>query len=83
MSRTIVAVYATDWGIISEQVPTGHDFAVTVAWVVGLLVKETDDMFVIAHEWFDDGEVRFTTTLPKGTVKQVRRWELNEEPPQP
>lgn len=62
----IVAVFAKDWAMHSEQAERKFDFDVICGWVVGLLVREDDDKIVITHEWFpSDDHVRCTSVIPK------------------
>lgn len=70
----IVAVYASDWGMYSDQVSRDHPFQLVRGWVVGVLVGETPDQLVIAHHSFTDGDLRHVTTIPK--VNVLARWDF-------
>lgn len=68
----IVAVYARDWAMLSEQMSADHDFGLMWGWVVGRLLREDDEKMVIAHHWFPkEDQVRHTTTVQKSCV--IRR----------
>jgi hypothetical protein len=69
---SIVAIYARDWGVYSEQIDAGHEFGLIYGWVVGRLLREDDEKMVIAHHWFPkEDQVRHTTTVQKSCV--IRR----------
>lgn len=80
----IVVAYASDWGVLSEQIERDEDIPVVRGWVVGELVKETKDALVIAHHSFDDGHIRHVTTMPKVNIETRRDFKAyapNEDAP--
>lgn len=76
----IVSIQAVDWGMYSEQMSRNHDFQMVTGWVHGEVVKETDDLLVIAHQSFDGGDVRHVVVIPKACIlKRVDH--KTEDPP--
>jgi hypothetical protein len=67
-NRQIVAIYAEDWSIEDQPVDVNHAFKTYSAWVVGFLIRETDDAVTIGMELFDD-RVRHAQTIPKSAIR--------------
>lgn len=67
----LVAIYASDWGFYSEQISLTYDFELVKGWIYGRVVKETDDMIVVAHQVFDSEEGRHVSTIPKSNIFEL------------
>lgn len=67
-SRRIMAVYAEDWSIEDGPMDIDHAFKLYHAWVVGFLVRETEESITLAPEVFDD-KIRHAQTIPKTAIK--------------
>lgn len=76
MSKTpfpVVAVQATDWSYYDSErtIHEAQECNLIDGWTVGLLVKETDEALVIAHQFFmAEKTVRHTSVISKITIKQ-------------
>lgn len=80
VARTMIAVYASDWGYYGEQVPLYFPFSAVYGWIYGILVSETDDVLVIAHQVFDSGEARHISTITKSSIIERREFPLQPPP---
>lgn len=70
-SMQIIAIYANDWAMYSDEMPRNGDFSIVRGWIVGALVMEDDTKIVLAHEWFPgDDKVRCTSVIQKHCVEQ-------------
>ena len=63
-------IQAEDWSITDGPIDANHDFNLYKAWVVGFLLKETDNSITLAPELFDDDQVRRCQTIPKSAIKK-------------
>lgn len=76
----IIVLLARDWNLYKDQYPVDEKFEVSVGWISGFLVKETDDTYVISAEYFADEEtVRYTQAIPKETVTFHRVFWIDEK----
>lgn len=68
----IIVMYARDWSYRSgiHNVKTAEDIPLATAWIVGWLIKEKKDVYVVAFENFNDEgmEVRNINVIPKENV---------------
>jgi len=67
--RKLVMIYAEDWSIEDGPIDVNHAFSLYRAWLVGFLIRETDDAITMAPELFDD-RVRHAQTIPKTAIRQ-------------
>ena len=68
----VVAVLATDWSFYGSErnISEAEDLTLIDGWTVGLLIHETDQTLVIAHQFFKgERTVRHTSVINKQTVK--------------
>ena len=67
----IIAIYANDWAMYSDEMPRTGEFSIVRGWIVGALVSEDDAKIVLAHEWFPgDDKVRCTSVIQKHCIEQ-------------
>lgn len=78
MTRKLIAVYASDWGYYGEQVADYFPFAPVYGWVYGQLLRETEEILVIAHQVFDAGDARHVSTITKSSIIERREFSLDD-----
>ena len=66
-----IAVLADDWSIDDGPTDIDHAFGVYRAWVIGFLIRDTEDSITIVMEIFGDGKVRKAQTIPKAVIKEI------------
>lgn len=69
----IIVIKARDWSIYSDtyRINKGEDWDVTNGWMVGWLIREQGDSFVIAFEIFEESlynKMRHIQVVPKETI---------------
>lgn len=76
----VVMIYAVDWNQYSGQhkPSDGEPYCAAKGWVVGFLIEETDEHLVIAHTYFDMGDVRYALVILKRTIIQRNGFELKD-----
>jgi hypothetical protein len=67
--RKLLMVYADDWSLDDGPTDLNHAFKLYQAWVVGFLIRETDEAITLGPEIFDD-RVRHTQTIPKTAIRE-------------
>jgi len=65
----IIILYAEDWNLYTELEDLKERFEVSHGWIAGFLIREKDDCFIIAAEYFDDDDrLRYTQAIPKKCI---------------
>jgi len=68
----IIIALARDWHLYQSQELISQNFKVSEGWIVGFLIQEKKDSFIVAAEYFhfddDEDSVRYTQVIPKETV---------------
>lgn len=76
----IVCLMATDWSYYEQQAHIDSPFDPIDGIIVGLLIQEDDEKYVLAHQWFPrEGEVRHVTVITKTSVQELHRLKIFED----
>ncbi len=78
--REVVVIHAVDWCYYESQAPASCGlFNPIEGVIVGILVEETEDKIVLAHQWFpEQDEVRHVTSIPMGNIIEIHRVTVNQ-----
>lgn len=64
----VVMVCAKDWTLYNEQKSIYDKFEISIGYLIGFLIQEDKEKIVLAANYFEDGQVRETTVVPKEAI---------------
>ena len=68
----LILIQARDWNLYKEQHTLNEKFEVSEGWLIGFLIEEKKDSYIVAAEYFpcdnDEDGVRYIQAIPKETV---------------
>ena len=77
----LMILCARDWNLFRNLEKITENFHIAEGWIIGFLIQETDDCYVLAAEIFpeddpDDSQVRYTQAIPKESIlfKKTIHW---------
>ena len=69
---SIVAVHCVDQSYYSGVYdPRVKEFEVVKMITVGHLIREDDEVVILASEYYSDHDVRYVSVIPKVTIKKM------------
>ena len=66
--KKVLAIYAEDWSIDDGPIDINHSFPLYKAWIVGFLIRETEDSITVTMEIFGE-KARHAQTIPKSAIR--------------